>query len=284
MPHIQAGDIRLKYIEHGTGKNIVVFIHGNLGCIEWMNLVFPLLPEEIHIYAFDWRGCGDSDKPEPKQDYLNYSMKQHALDMINAIKALGIKKCSLANHSTGGIICTYMLLLEPDMFEKVFCLDPVSPLGLLLPPEADELFKAMKTDKSIAFAGLASAAPTLFKPESLAPGQTPEFQSGASPEQQKLFRLLVDKTQSLSDGIWFGTGFHLKKEYERGELKSQIKNLKQKHFILWGEMDYWIPRNDIEYMANNLPHAELKILSHVGHSCNIEDPVSFVQWFTQFFV
>ena len=65
------------------------------------------------MIAAEWRGCGDSDKPEPASDYSNYSMATHAQDMLNLLDALGIRKCHLYGHSTGGIICSYMLVKQP---------------------------------------------------------------------------------------------------------------------------------------------------------------------------
>ena len=59
MPFVQAGDVKLNYVEHGSGDNIIVFIHGNLGCVNWMDLVWPRLPKTLHVFAFDWRGCGE---------------------------------------------------------------------------------------------------------------------------------------------------------------------------------------------------------------------------------
>jgi hypothetical protein len=34
MPRIQVGDISLNYIEHGSGDNVVLAVHGNLGCAQ----------------------------------------------------------------------------------------------------------------------------------------------------------------------------------------------------------------------------------------------------------
>ena len=73
-------------------------------------------------------GCGDSDRPPALPDYSNYSMPQHARDMLAALDALDIPFCHLATHSTGGIIAARMLLMQPQRFGRVFALDPVTPL------------------------------------------------------------------------------------------------------------------------------------------------------------
>lgn len=282
MPYIQAGDVKLNYVEHGSGDNIIVFIHGNLGCVNWMDLVWPRLPKEFHVYALDWRGCGDSDKPEPTEGYGNYSMQQHATDMINAIKALGIQRCHLANHSTGGIICTHMILMEPDMFHKVFCLDPVGPMGLDL-EENIGLFQSMKDSREITYAAMATAAPSLFETESLEPGKMPQFSSSASEDQKNLYNLVIDKAMQNSDGIWTGTAVNLTKEYRSGELRARQEEIRHPHLIVWGERDLWIPKSHMEEMVEKMPNCELHVISGVGHSLNLEDPDQFAKIFTEYF-
>ena len=282
MTLIQAGDVKLNYVEHGKGDNVIVFIHGNLGCTNWMDLVWPRLPEDLHIYAFDWRGCGDSEKPTPDAEYSNYSMQQHATDMINAIKALDIKKCSLANHSTGGIICTYMLLMEPEMFDKVFCLDPVGPMGVDL--EANfGLFEAMSASREMTWAVMATAAPTLFEAESLQPGNTPKIAESTTEEQRELYELLIDRAMVISDGIWLGTAVNLTKEFKSGALRARQSEIQHPHLILWGESDFWIPKADVEEMRDTMPNCELRILPGIGHACNLENPDLLAEHFTAYF-
>ena len=60
------------------------------------DLVGLLVADHFRIIAVDWRGCGTSDKPVPLFDYSNYTIRQHALDMLAAIRGLGIDHCHLA--------------------------------------------------------------------------------------------------------------------------------------------------------------------------------------------
>ena len=100
----------------GGGDVTVVFIHGNLASKDWIELAAPLFPSGVRVIGIDWRGCGESDRPPPAADFSNYSMRQHALDMLAALDELQIPFCHLATHSTGGIIAARMLLKQPDGF------------------------------------------------------------------------------------------------------------------------------------------------------------------------
>jgi pimeloyl-ACP methyl ester carboxylesterase len=283
MPFIQAGELQLHYAEYGHGDNVVVHIHGNLACINWMDLIWPRVPRDIHIFAIDWRGCGDSDKPLPTKDYANYSIEQHASDMLAAIKALGIKKCGLATHSTGGIISTRMLLKDPELFGKILALDPASPRGLKLAGDFVPYFQAMKDSRDFSFSALATIAPALFIKDTLRPDTVARFKPETTKEQRDLFNFCVDKTRVLSDGVWFGTAYHLAKEREKGTLAQQAPEIKQPHLILWGEDDIIIPFADMEDMTRLLPNCQLRIIKNVGHAMNIENPDLYAQIFTEFF-
>ncbi|OGP67013.1 MAG: hypothetical protein A2031_05410 [Deltaproteobacteria bacterium RBG_19FT_COMBO_43_11] len=282
MPFVQAGDVKLHYVEHGTGNNLVVFIHGYLACVQWMDLIWPRLPEDIHVYAFDWRGCGESDKPAATNNFENYSLNQHAKDMIAGVKALGIKKCSLATHSTGGIISIYMLLAEPDMFDKVLALDPVSPTGLLLPENAQLSFPAIKDNRNFAFKFLSFAVSSLFIKKSLAPGVKAEFRPQTTAEQKDLFNLIVDKAKLLSDGAGTGALYHLQKERANGTLHKETHRIKQPILILWGQDDLVIPRHDIDEILRLMPHCSLKIIKDAGHSLILENPDLYAKIFMDF--
>lgn len=281
---LKVGGLSLSYIEHGTGDNLVLAVHGNLGCADWLDLVMPLLPESIHVIAAEWRGCGDSDKPEPSNDYSNYSMDTHARDMMGLIDALGIKRCHLYGHSTGGIIVSHMLAMMPERFGKVLMLDPVSPMGIQLAPGQIGVLTQMKNDRDMAFAGLASAAPSLFRPETMVAGQMPQYTNITAPAQRELFERLIEKTRILSDGIWFGTPHNLAREWESQALAAKIPQMTHEHLILYGKMDYWIPREQIDEMAKRLPNCRLEIFPYVGHSMNLEVPLLFARIFTDYFL
>lgn len=279
---IDIGETRLNYAEWGTAEETVVFIHGNLACGMWFDLVAPLVAQNFRVIAIDWRGCGASDKPASLPDYSNYTIRQHAQDMLVAIRGLGIDRCHLATHSTGGLISTYMLLMEPERFGKVLALNPVGPMGLRFPPESLELLEAMKASREKTRATLALVASTLFRPETLM-GLQPMFADHATPNQKQLFERLVDQTLQVSDGIWFGTASDLDRHWRTGGLRSSLGSIRHRHLVLWGALDPFIPKQDMEEMSAGMPHCRLTVVPDVGHSMLIERPEIYAQCFVEFF-
>ena len=283
MSKIDIGGIGLNYLEWGAGGTTVLFIHGNLASAGWFRLAASLLPRGVRVIAFDWRGCGGSDKPPPAPDYENYRIGQLAEDILAALARLGIRHCHLATHSTGGLISTHLLLAEPHRFGKVLAVSPVGPMGLRFPPESTLLFQAMKASRQTTRKALALTAATLFRPETLAPGQQPVFAEHATREQKELFEHLVDQAFAVSDGIRFGIPFHLNAAWESGALHGAQQRIRHPHLILWGALDPFIPRTDMEEMAATMPDCRLVVVPNVGHSLLIERPDIYIRYFAEMF-
>jgi non-heme chloroperoxidase len=282
MPLVRAGEVQLGWREWGKGDVTVVFIHGNLASKDWIELAAPLFPSGIRVIGIDWRGCGESDRPTPAPNYANYSMQQHALDMLAALDALRIPFCHLATHSTGGIIAARMLLTQPARFGRVFALDPVTPLGMSFNADQIGLFRAMMLSREVTRAVMATAAVTLFVPESLAPNTMPRFREGIG-EFQAFYERLLEQTFGVAEGIWLGTPFNLNLERESGELQRRMPEIRHPHLVLWGEKDGWIPAADLRTMADAMPNCRLVIVPGIGHSMNLELPALYAGYFGAWF-
>ena len=282
MLRVKAGEVHLGWRSWGEGDTVVVFIHGNLASKDWIELAAPLFPSNLQVIGIDWRGCGDSDRPIPTADYANYSMKQHAADMLAALDELNIPFCHLATHSTGGIIAARMLLKQPERFGKVFALDPVTPLGMSFNADQIGLFHAMMMSREVTRAVMATAASSLFLPESLAPDAIPVFREGLH-EIQTFYERVLEETFSVSEGIWLGTPFNLNLERESGELARHMSEIKHPHLVLWGERDGWIAPADLMTMAAAMSNCRLVTVPGIGHSINLEAPALYAGYFGGWF-
>jgi non-heme chloroperoxidase len=282
MSRVQAGELQLGWRQWGEGDVTVVFIHGNLASKDWIELAAPLFPEGLRVVGIDWRGCGDSDRPEPEPDYANYSMQQHALDMLAALDALDIRYCHLATHSTGGIIAARMLLLQPQRFGRVFALDPVTPLGMAFDSDQIGLFRAMMGSRELSRVMMASAASSLFTPESLAPNVAPRFREGVG-EIKALFERILEQTFGVSEGVWIGTPINLTRERESRELERRMGAITHPHLVLWGDRDGWIAPADLRAMAAAMPDCRLVVVPGIGHSMNLEVPALYAGYFGAWF-
>lgn len=280
---IDIGGIRLNCREWGRGPVTVLFIHGNLASADWFDLAAARLPERFRVVGVDWRGCGGSDKPEPSADFANYALERHAADMLAVLDALQIERCHLATHSTGGLIAVHMLLAEPERFGRVLALDPTCPSGIPFPPGSRAVFESLKASRRNTRKALALAACTLFRPESLDAGAEPAFAEHVTEEQQDLFEHLVDQAFAISDGVRLGTPLHLNAAWESGALRARQPGIPHPHRVLWGALDAFIPRTEMEEMTRRMPDCRLDIIPNVGHSLIIERPDLYATRFIDFF-
>ena len=282
MAWLQAGEVQLGWREWGRGDVTVVFIHGNLASKDWIELAAPLFPSGLRVIGIDWRGCGESDRPRPNAGYANYSMQQHAQDMLAALDALDIGFCHLATHSTGGIIAARMLLMQPQRFGRVFALDPVTPLGMSFNADQIGLFRSMMASKDLTRAVMATAASSLFVPDSLAPDAIPRFRDGEG-EIQALFERIREQTFGVAEGIWIGTPVNLTRERESGELERRMAEIHHPHLVLWGEWDGWIAPADLRTMAADMADWRLAVMPSIGHSMNLELTALYAGYFGAWF-
>jgi non-heme chloroperoxidase len=281
MPRVQAGEVQLGWREWGEGEITVVFIHGNLASKDWIELAAPLFPKGIRTVGIDWRGCGDSDRVPALPNFSNYSMKQHADDMLAALDALDIERCHLATHSTGGIIAAHMLLMQPGRFGKVLALDPITPIGMPFDKAQIDVFRAMQADPAVLRSVMATAASSLFADETLSTA-VPIFRDTYK-VSQAFFDRLIAQTKDVSEGVWVGTPFNLNLEYERRELEARMREIRHEHLVIWGEKDPWIPIDHLEMIAATMPNCRLVTVPNVGHSMNIESPALYAGYFGAFF-
>jgi pimeloyl-ACP methyl ester carboxylesterase len=209
-------------------------------------------------------------------------MQQHAEDMLAALDAMDVRFCHLATHSTGGIIAARMLLMQPQRFGRVLALDPVTPLGMSFSADQIGLFRSMMASRELTREVMATAAPSLFVPESLAPGVAPRFRDGLG-EIQALFERILEQTFGVSEGIWIGTPVNLTRERESGELERRMADIHHSHLVLWGEQDGWIPPADLRAMAAAMPDCRLAVVPGIGHSMNLERPALYAGYFGAWF-
>ena len=64
---------------------------------------------------------------------------------------------------------------------------------------------------------------------------------------------------------------------------ARMPDMTCEHLILYGKLDYWIPREHLDLMASRLPNVRLEIFPHLGHSMNLEQPLLFARVFGDFF-
>jgi esterase len=109
--YVTAGTLKIHYLEwEGDGEYTVVLLHGiGDNATIWSPLA-ESLPRDIRIIAFDQRGHGNSDRPNPPA----YACDDYVGDLDRCIGALGLNNIIVAGHSMGALHGTAYASLRPS--------------------------------------------------------------------------------------------------------------------------------------------------------------------------
>jgi len=155
MPFVEAGDLRVHYIERGEGEPIVL-IHGNWATSSWWEPVLERIPSGYRGLAYDVRGRGKTEGPDH-----NYTLPEMAADLRAFLDALGLDRVHLVGHSLGSAIGMQFVLESP---ERVRTFTAVAPAWVDGMPEAYNVpagQQAIKADRNLFANALKALAPTV---------------------------------------------------------------------------------------------------------------------------
>ena len=117
-----AGGVRLHYVRRGRGEPVVL-LHGWPGFwYDWRRVVVPLA-EEADVIAPDFRGFGDSDKPEGEPKNL-YTADHLAADVLALLDQLRVERFVVAGHDTGAVIAQLLARRVPERILALVLFNP----------------------------------------------------------------------------------------------------------------------------------------------------------------
>jgi pimeloyl-ACP methyl ester carboxylesterase len=128
---VETNGIRMHIAECGTGP-LVVMCHGfPESWYSWRHQLPALAEAGFHAVAPDMRGYGQTDRPEPIDQYSLFHL---AGDMVGLLDALGAENAAIAGHDWGGPVAWHCALSRPDRFRGVIGLSvPYRPRGPVRP-------------------------------------------------------------------------------------------------------------------------------------------------------
>ena len=260
MPFAQLDDFNMHYeVFEGVVPRDTLIIHGNLASNRWFYPAVAtwknksakdnhLLPGKL-ILA-EWRGCGQSSAPKSRDDL---KLQTLANDYINLLRYLGVSKCSVIGHSTGGAIALLAMARAPQLFDRAVLLDPIGPKGIGFSEAIKEGFCRMQQDREFCASRL-------------------DFTIHKNDKESALFSALVDDAFNTASENWLGIPYHL----SQLDITSDVRAVEHSIQILHGEFDNVLPIQGSRELASLLPHATLLELKQQGHSACYENPELFV--------
>jgi pimeloyl-ACP methyl ester carboxylesterase len=113
MPYININGANIYYQTFGDdepGRTPVLLIHGSTidGPTDWSGIA-PQLAKHYRVLVADCRGHGHSNNPN-----MTYTFKELANDAATFIRAMGCERAHVIGHSNGGNVALVTLMEHPD--------------------------------------------------------------------------------------------------------------------------------------------------------------------------
>ncbi len=141
---VETNGIQMHIAEAGKGP-LVILCHGfPESWYSWRHQLPALADAGYHAVAPDQRGYGQTDAPEPIEQYSQLHLVG---DIVGLVSALGADSAVIAGHDWGAPVAWNAAMWRPDVFRAVIALSvpasdrgPMRPTALLKQAFGDEFF------------------------------------------------------------------------------------------------------------------------------------------------
>jgi pimeloyl-ACP methyl ester carboxylesterase len=272
--------IRTRYYEYGEGPPLVLLHGGNWSGTSSANTwsrVIEKLADRFRVLAPDRLGCGMTQNPEDKSDYVYASELEHAISFINT---MGVEEFHICGQSRGGGLAGRVAAEIPDRTKSLTIVNS----GTLSPPAGDkEYFKS----RALRDAPSDEDSPTYhadyykhyyslheYSPDHV----TDEFAMAAGymatrDKARQAEQVLDDENRQK---IWRET---LEDHMDTTHRRMKDGKLQMPTLIFWGRNDRSRPLHAgialYEIMAKRNPRVEMHIINKAGHHPYREYPEKF---------
>src|SRR5690606_33080704 len=124
-----APGVELNYRIGGSGPALLL-LHGHPQTHVMWHRVAPRLADTYTIVAPDLRGYGDSSRPEPGENSVNYSKRIMAQDMVALMNGLGFDRFLVGSHDRGARVAHRLALDHPERVSRLLMLDIAPTLDM----------------------------------------------------------------------------------------------------------------------------------------------------------
>lgn len=239
MPTIEINDATIYYESYGEdqpNRIPIILIHQSTvdSHTDW-DAIAPELARHYKVFAPDCRGHGSSNNP-----HLSYSFKELADDTAAFVQAMGYERAHIIGHSNGGNVALVTLLEHPEVVQT--CI--------------------MQAANAYVTRFLIEREPKVFDPDRVA-REAPDWMN-----QMISLHSEVNGKDYWRDLLWLTVKEIISEpNYSPGEL-ARVE--KPTLVIMGAEDDVNALDEHAQYIASNIPNAELWIPEKTGHHVHWE--------------
>jgi len=241
---ISHNDAQLYTVEFGNGPRTIVAHGGWTGSWELWTEPFTILSKTWRAVAYDHRGTGVTVAPVE-----TISFDALVDDLFAVLDALKIERCVLAAESAGVAIALRAALAQPQRFDGLVLVDGAYYRPAPAQPSPFAIGLQKQFDQTIAQFVQACIPPS-------EPNRAAIVEWGI-----KILRRATQasaiKLHELMDGV---------------DLRAHVPTIQLPTLILHGALDVIQPPSASEWLAAQMPHAQLQIIPDAGHVPTMTHP------------
>lgn len=254
MPTLKVDGQTLFYQTHGSGPNVIVFLHGGTGDATsyWENQV-PYFARDFTVVTLDHRGFGRSSIGETP-DYVDAC----ADDIRSVLEHLHVPRAHVVGLSMGGMVAQTFALKYPAMVRRLILADTLS---------------GVRTEKLRRFRDdvLIKTAETVGMEHVFDLNLLWAF-SEAYLKQNKE-KLEVQRRQWAKESPQnFARAL---RSLRNVDMTERLCNIIAPTLVIWGSEDIEVPRCYSETLVSNIPHSMLVVIEGAGHKSCVDKPIEF---------
>lgn len=234
-----------------TDKLPVVLLHDLPSqSYSWRNVLPALSEQGFRAIAPDWPGFGFSAKPD-RRDFA-YTSKAYIQALAEFLQTLQIDRCHLVVQGFLGTIGLQYALAHPEQIDRLAILNVPLTAAAKLPWKVKQLGVPLMGD--------------MMTQDPLLVDRTLEGGGGYRVEDADLdvYRRPFLKSSDAGRSL-FAVVQNLKLAQATAEIEAGFANWPQPILLAWGIRDPWLPLEQAETFAKQVPNASIEALEEVGH-------------------
>lgn len=241
---------KIRYLESGDSKKVLVLVHGLGASAERWSNVIPKFAKHYHVIVPDLIGFGYSDKP-----IVDYTPDFFSTFLGKFFDALGLKHPNVIGSSLGGQIAAEYASAHPNNIEKLIL---VSPAG------------AMKQSTPALDAYIMAA---LYPNEQSAKNAFEMMESSGNAVDDGIVNGFIERMQLPNAKLAFmSTVLGLKNSEV---ITPRLHMINCPTLVIWGSKDPVIPIQHAERFVSYISNCQFYTMDGCGHTPYVQEPDKF---------
>jgi pimeloyl-ACP methyl ester carboxylesterase len=238
MAYLQTAAGPIFYAHRGNASPVLLCVHGAGADHTHWGAQLRDLCKLCRVITIDLPGHGRS--PGAGKE----TIAEYGEVVLAVLDALGLEQVVLAGHSMGGAITLWLALHAPERLQRIVLVGTGARLKV-----AEDILQALQDDPASAVDKIVDMSYDVDTEEAL--------------------RQMGRTAFSEADPMFF---YRDLQACDAFDVRPQVAQIACSALVICGESDRMIPPKFSQFLAEQVPHAELVLVPHAGHMVQIEQP------------